>query len=356
MRIFDLTGLNTFDITKCHSCIKETMKDDYFPLRNFMYNRYLHTRWEKEMEELLDEVPIFLVNTAMADLFIEIKGKDLILKVPKPGPGKHKEDEPKEAELGVYYHNPEWVIMPRRIFVWLDNIKKEVDNHNSNHELPIQEEELLQLVINHEYAHALMDVTLYKAAVNSKFEDNDYVEEALANAFALRVMKKDNDIPENLVKYVATQHSGYNRGADVCSNPYLFEIINEWMKMKVLFDNTKDILKDFKPSYGKPDFNKLLDNSIDGISMFYPMGNHFRERYYGHVSFDAHTFIKTNEDGGIWFSDDIEKNRKDKEREWQYINPRGKTSDKKYKGIYFRFGRTYYTKEGNEQEINTDEL
>ena len=131
--------------------------------------------------------------------------------------------------LGVYIYSNERDVIPRRIFIWIDKIQEEADDINKNAQA------LFELVLYHELAHALMDVTLYgvQPAPNFSYaKDKPYrfFEEAYADGIALKFMKNCDSFIEDFVNvnecgkllYEAEHIEG--------------DTISRWMNIKVFFD------------------------------------------------------------------------------------------------------------------------
>ncbi|MBO5817927.1 MAG: WG repeat-containing protein [Paludibacteraceae bacterium] len=246
--------------------------------RNFLFNRYYLGTIEEKQMALLQEVPVFLVDRGMAGQFIQIPGTEVSMQIPLDSfpqeyyevagdAGeeclrrlRHQNDdtcEGRECEplpeddsspfkdevpeyvtaivdlLGVYV-TARGLLMPERIFVWVDKVLEcaSYDQENAH--------ALLEQVILHEYAHALLDVELYELRHTRYFSYEDYlyryIEEACANAISLAYgmdswSNKQQTFIENFVK---RQPKEYAAGWDLCCNHRSYiDWFEFWMQTKV---------------------------------------------------------------------------------------------------------------------------
>lgn len=255
--------------------------------RNFLYNRYyLGTMTEKQLT-LLQEVPVFLVDRTMSGQSIWVPGTEVKIDVPKDTYDQDyyiKKDETyddffrrlrdynddlcKEREcyplpldrdntlrsteivdlLGVYVATQD-SLMPKRIFVWVDKVLDCASHDQDNAHA------LLEQVILHEYAHALLDVTLYGFRHTNYISYQDYLyyymEEACANAISLTCAfrlwsSKQQKFIENFVK---SQPKAYAAGWDLYDarcDTSVTNIFEFWMQTKVYVGKKEiDILERF---------------------------------------------------------------------------------------------------------------
>lgn len=220
---------------------------------------------------ILNEIPIFLVESSMANEYVPIPGCECSVRVPKDKFSrinfkrfiidawlnskekeifKNKEDEPLEQTtrgyttvdlLGVYVSLSNNAPMPKRIFVWMDKVVDYVTKHTkSKAELNNNAKALFELVLYHEFGHALMDIELYGMQPLSYFSYSDYVyrfiEEAYANGVALSTVYEK--LPQKQQKFIESfvknQGPGYSDGWYL--GHHQFVDVDQWMAMKVLFN------------------------------------------------------------------------------------------------------------------------
>lgn len=236
----------------------------------------LFTNNKNDISALLNNIPVFLVDSSMANEYVAVPKCQFSIRVPedkysslvdiedfdidkwaasKEG-GLSKNDDPRERTsrgfaitdlLGVYMYTGDFDVIPRRIFIWMDRILDYVENSTkakSNKKANAQA--LFYLVLYHEMSHALMDVELYGVRPSPKFTyANDYpyrfYEEAYANGLALDILlDKSNPIVLSqhqqsfIEQFVENQGPGYSDGWELLG-PEITEI-NQWMGIKVVFN------------------------------------------------------------------------------------------------------------------------
>ena len=237
---------------------------------------------EYDTESLLSNVPVFLVESSMANENIDVPGFDCIVRVPcdksvvvtdenfdidewinsKEGscdkPIKERIGRSMSIVdlLGVYVYSDTNDLIPRRIFIWVDKIMEYAENNtnkrnSSKQQVECNAKELFYLVLYHELAHALMDVGLYGKVPAPNFSyANDYpyrfIEEAYANAIALEALLSQNttfftsspkEAQQFVVDFVKSQGAGYREGWDIYEELHsLNELIIQWMYVKLLFN------------------------------------------------------------------------------------------------------------------------
>ena len=277
--------MNIIDLTGGYSELVEYSKD--------YEKRYAKKRWfaaaissdfrlslatlHPSIGELIDSVPVFLVDKFLSKKYVDIPDCDMKIYVPddkKPIPDGTDFDiekwidsnNPKKDPiiidiLGLYEHDENRVYLPRRIFVWVDKIgdlaKKYVlerikEQPNCYIKLDEMANALFDVVLSHERGHALMDVELYGVAPSQFFSySNDYIyffiEEAYANAYALTTtMNSLTGKQQDFIKsFVSNQIDGYRKGWDWyeegCYN------YSQWMLLKCEtdFNSKKQLLRDF---------------------------------------------------------------------------------------------------------------
>jgi len=242
-----------------------------------------------DIKKLINEVPIFLVETSMANEYVAVPGAQCSICVPQDRylsfdddefdidewvKSKEKElsdgkDDPRERIsrnskiydlLGIYVSLSEGCLMPRRIFIWMDKIVDYAEKHTKyKSDVRNNSQALLDLVIYHEMGHAMMDVELYGIKPSPYFTySNDYVyrffEEAYANGIGLTALFEDRFITSTtksfIEGFVKSQGHGYSHGwtlyerSIVKKNASLISralslrgyFISQWMSVKVLFN------------------------------------------------------------------------------------------------------------------------
>ena len=235
-----------------------------------------------DTESLLSNIPVFLVESSMANEYINVPGCECIIRVPSDttislANGDFDIDEwvnSKEGScdkpikericrsmsivdlLGVYVYSDTNELIPRRIFIWMDKIMEYAENNtnkrnSSKQQVECNAKELFYLVLYHELAHALMDVALYGKVPAPNFSyANDYpyrfIEEAYANAIALEALLSQNTTSltssekaaqQFVVDFVKSQGAGYREGWDIYEERHsLDRLIIQWMYVKLLFN------------------------------------------------------------------------------------------------------------------------
>ena len=260
-------------------------------LENFLVEHQLR---KEDAIQLLDSVPVFLVESSMAEEYVAVPGDECSIRVPADkGIGnvidfdvdewlEQMEDEeygerkkPREWEckghitsdlLGVYVFAGNDSVMPCRIFIWADKIARYVkDNTKSSKDVEERTRVLYELVLRHEMMHALMDVAAYGIAPCPYFNYSNpiysYVEESLANYMALVICKSKFKGPHVnvgltsfITSFVRNQGGGYAVGLDlfnqlcelqskeplvitrIAKKKRLLNIAPVWMCVKVQFN------------------------------------------------------------------------------------------------------------------------
>lgn len=222
-----------------------------------------------DVEDLLNTVPIFLVETSMANEYVAVPGSQCSTRVPEDrycAPTEdsefdidewvnskegEKEEDPRERRsqslgildlLGVYIFTNDDDLIPRKIFVWMDKIMQYAKDNTKTgtQQIGSNAAALFDLVVFHEIGHALMDVELYGMHPSPNFSyGSDYVyrfiEEAYANGIALSIVYDNLKSQEQsfIKNFVLSQGAGYANGWDL--RDYDFKI-DQWMSIKVLFN------------------------------------------------------------------------------------------------------------------------
>lgn len=255
-----------------------------------------------DVEDILQTIPIFLVESSMSGEYFPVPGAECLIKVPldrtyglvedfdidewvNSKEDGHK-DDPRERRsvrseifdfLGVYVSMEEGTLIPRRIFVWMDKIQEYAKMNTDkpfqfNGDVNRNASALFDLVVCHELAHALMDVDLYGVRPSPNFTyTGDYVyrfiEEAYANAVALKVLYDAfGEVQKRFVeKFVENQGPGYSEGLRLWESCCL-GLVSQWMAMKVLFDY--DLARLIREFWRGKDFNKLTSLKSVGHSQW----------------------------------------------------------------------------------------
>lgn len=251
------------------------------------------------INKLLNNIPVFVVESSMADEYVGVPGCNCSIRVPTDRFGslndsefdidewvqskddrKEKKEDPRERIsksftisdlLGVYIYSNEHDVIPRRIFIWIDKILDYAEKNQrfKNDSQTIKNvQALFDMVLYHEMAHALMDVELYDVYPAPNFSyTNDYpyrfCEEACANGIALTALMYNgqgqilplNFYQQNFIEdFVRRQGAGYSYGWDLYeNNKVLSDTISKWMGIKVLFNyDIACILKDLWNEIRKP--------------------------------------------------------------------------------------------------------
>lgn len=129
--------------------------------------------------------------------------------------------------LGLYRRNKD---NTREIILFKDAIKAEAKGDND------YLENLIWKVIIHEYAHAMMDTLQDNKIKSQNPKLYKYREESLANAFALRTLKSEENYFGKIKKFVESQSEEYKLGLDLYEREDLFKMMEFWREMKILAD------------------------------------------------------------------------------------------------------------------------
>lgn len=236
---------------------------------------------EYDTESLLSNVPVFLIESSMANEYINVPGCECIIRVPSDktisvANGDFDIDEWVNSQegscdkpikerigrsmsivdlLGVYVYSDTNDLIPRRIFIWVDKIMEYAENNtnktnSSKQQVECNAKELFYLVLYHELAHALMDVGLYGKVPAPNFSyANDYpyrfIEEAYANAIALEALLSQNTTSltssekaaqQFVVDFVKSQGAGYREGWNIYKEYNNKVDVVQWMYVKLLFN------------------------------------------------------------------------------------------------------------------------
>lgn len=234
---------------------------------------------EYDTESLLSNVPVFLVESSMANENIDVPGFDCIVRVPcdksvvvtdenfdidewinsKEGscdkPIKERIGRSMSIVdlLGVYVYSDTNDLIPRRIFIWVDKIMEYAENNTDKtnylkQQVECNAKKLFYLVLYHELAHALMDVGLYGKVPAPNFSyANDcpyrFIEEAYANAIALEALINTTSLTSSekaaqrfVIKFVKSQGAGYREGWSIFVRRPLLHWLIQWMYVKLLFN------------------------------------------------------------------------------------------------------------------------
>lgn len=221
-------------------------------LENFLVEHQLR---KEDAIQLLDCVPVFLVESSMANEYVAIPDDECSIRVPADKGISNvidfdvdewleqmedekydKRNDPREWEckghitsdlLGVYVFAGSDSVLPCRIFIWADKITRYVkDNTKNSNDVEERTRVLYEFVLRHEMMHALMDVAAYGIAPCPYFNYSNpiysYVEEALANYMALVTCKSIFDGPHVnvgikhfITSFVKNQGGGYAVGLDL---------------------------------------------------------------------------------------------------------------------------------------------
>ena len=328
MQILDLTNgkysnvLDSFcGIRLDEYVIKAFNSQDVFN-KNFLFNRYYPGTMSQKLKSCFQEVPVFLVETSMSKKTICIPGTNVQIDVPADsyieesfidesfdGFFRRLMEEPMDNEeeeygrkkkgtkgftitdlLGVYISTPNDVT-PSRIFVWIDKIC-ECALQNQENSLV-----LLEQVILHEYAHALMDVSLYGYNHTTRFHYSDYpyryIEEACANAISLWCGFRHWSSTQQafIESFVKKQPKEYAAGWDLYDSHRDDAVFEFWMQAKVQLDRKALMVLD--GFWKSKDFHYLFihqkDNSFfnhDNIMLIEPCGQEtwaYKERSSGEL-------------------------------------------------------------------------
>ena len=225
---------------------------------------------EIDVVALLNNIPVFLVESSMAQEYVAVPGCECLVRVPEDNylspmdefdidkwlnSKNNGKDDPYERPqleftitdlLGVYIFSTDKDVIPRRIFIWMDkivNYAKDKTKYKDANTVSKNACALFDFVFYHEMAHALMDVELYgvhPSPIFSYFDDYPYrfYEEAFANGIALDILMDKNlrAFPQQtfIKDFVKNQGDGYSYGWDIYR--HYVRNLDQWMGMKVLFN------------------------------------------------------------------------------------------------------------------------
>ena len=258
---------------KIHDLTRGKYKDVYDPSINSTYEKQVNemsnlssdflsvfAKPNIDVNKQLINIPIFLVEKSMANDYIAVPGCQCSVRVPDDKLASFEKDgefdieewvesknpekeDPQEGVsgninimdmLGVYIYSNEQDVIPRRIFIWIDKIQEETKKKSKKKDdINKNAQALFELVLYHELAHALMDVTLYgvQPAPNFSYaKDNPYrfFEEAYADGIALKFMKNCDSFIEDFVNEC---------GKLLYEDEHIEkDTISRWMNIKVFFD------------------------------------------------------------------------------------------------------------------------
>lgn len=254
----------------------------------------LFANGKNDIGALLNNIPVFLVESSMSNEYVAVPGCQCLVCAPKDRYESVAEDgffniddwvdskqddalkkeDPRERTsqsiaitdlLGVYVFTNNEDIIPRRIFIWMDKIMDYVKRNTQtriNADLEACAHALFDLVLYHEMSHALMDVELYDvypSPVFSYANDTPYrfIEEAYANGIALTMLMEANTI--SLLQKSFIKHFVENQGPGYSDGWELFEggisDVSQWLGKKVLFNYEIAVL--LKAFWQHKDFNKI---------------------------------------------------------------------------------------------------
>ena len=253
-----------FDLTRGEFFLFKNLDDsDYVKQLAFMSEASLgfqkrNLQSKIDVSKLLNNIPVFLVKSSMADEYVSVPGCQCIIHVPED---KSMEEEGIWDKLGLYVYSNEYDVIPRRIFIWID---KFWDYTGLFTDIEIIDDaivwSLFELTLYHEMAHALMDVELYgmHPAPNFSYAKDysyRYIEEAFANFVALTALDDscswhhtplDDEQKAQLAfveRFVKNQGPGYSDGWKL----YQYGCdITFWMEIKVKYDKQlESLIKEF---------------------------------------------------------------------------------------------------------------
>lgn len=241
-----------------------------------------------DITKLIDDIPVFLVESSMANEWMPIPGQNCSICVPSDfyianvadfnaeewlDSLKDPKNDPREwvckghvlCDLfGVYIYEGKDCVIPCRIFIWADKIEQWVKENSRNERRRNAEEliaeesrELYCFVLYHEVMHALMDVNAYGVPPCPLFDYCNpiyrFMEEALANYLALIVCGHEYNgcsaYHNNVFSFVRGQEEEYRVGLDLfiwreiikkgksfirkkVLLPMMDKIVCKWMEMK----------------------------------------------------------------------------------------------------------------------------
>lgn len=302
----------------------------------FAFQRLFSNR--VDIKQRLDQIPVFLVESSMADEYIAVPNCQCSVRVPEDrsisctgdefdidewiASKEDGQDDPRRREpksfnvvdlFGVYIYEYRNQLMPRKIFVWMDKIYDYAQNSNNKRAKTSSNcaRALFELVLYHEMSHAAMDVELYDMYPAPKFSYSDYIyrfiEEAYANALALNAVYEQFSSDEQIFieSFVKSQAAGYSHGWNFYQHN-VTNVIEQWMSMKVLFNyNVAFVLKEcwYHRNFKIPTFVKSVGHdgwiavqdrfktwALIGCHTHQPINGFKKYHYFG--SFDENGLCK----------------------------------------------------------------
>ena len=286
-----------------HDLTRGKFPDLYYPADCSFYARHvegmshLNDKFQSlfvqpsiDIYKVLSNIPIYLVESSMADEYVAVPGCQCSVRVPVDksyslsdnfniddwvNSKEGDKDDPRERTskrftitdlLGVYIYSGERDLIPRRIFIWMDKIMDYAENNKrSNDDIKKNAQKLFDMVLYHEMAHALMDVELYGILPAPNFSYTDdypyrFIEEAYANGIALTILMdkgshKCSPLEEErfIDRFVKSQAGGYAYGWELYHYGINNDALCRWMGIKVLFNyKIAILLRDFWYSIALP--------------------------------------------------------------------------------------------------------
>lgn len=270
----------------------------------------LFANGKNDIGALLNNVPVFLVESSMSREHVAVPGCQCSVRVPEDSyvsPAEdedfdiddwvdskeddvHKKEDPRERTsrsiaitdlLGVYIFTSNKDIIPRRIFIWMDKIMDYAEkNTRTKADVAANAHALFDLVLYHEMSHALMDVDLYDVHPSSDFSyvnDKPYrfIEEAYANGIALTILMDEDPDSKSIISlqklfikhFVESQGAGYSDGLELSdgwerySDKKADVKVSQWLGIKALFNYEIAVL--LSAFWQHKDFNKI--NCYQGV-------------------------------------------------------------------------------------------
>lgn len=262
MKIYNLSDIAVGNMAQIGQIASDGLDELGYPNYNFIYRRFRNTLWKEATQTLLNECPVFIVETSQGGQLVEIPGHDAAVRVPYPvnedkamqEPIIVREEDANQDEtlceegtnngkayinvksddfLGVYLYNPN-SLFEHSIFVWADRIDKVANGVEANFNA------LMLQVVLHEYSHFLMNPCAYGDTPSADYSysvpECCWMEEACANAFSLAMCwdKLSVDQQAFIESFVKSQPKHYAKGWELFNAEDADEIINEWIQVKVL--------------------------------------------------------------------------------------------------------------------------
>lgn len=304
-------------------CI-EGFKGMDFPNSNFLYYKYKNHFDSENLDSLLEECPVFLVDTDMAGKYVDMPGCDMQVRIPFPEEepsmgivylreelknGRYLHDKYCNDLLGLYVYKSKHPILKHSIFIWADRCMQAAAGDRDKYQA------LVILTVLHEVSHYLMNANTYGAGESQLFAKPvcSYIEETYANALSLQLcMSVFSATQRAFIKsFVKRQQKQYAWGWDVYKKGDLGEIIYLWLQLKVLLDEnmicdlehlvTQEHLASLPLSFVMPLDIELYCISRNQEDM--PMHMHlcYRRLTDGFVAYsdDSHTWGLMHQDGDI---------------------------------------------------------